>query len=75
MFSLQVGFAQSVAPLTARKIKVLSWNIYMLPSIIKPGGKKLRAESIGRILKDTDYDVIVFQEAFQRKARKRFLVN
>ncbi len=43
----------------------------MLPGMVKPGGKKKRAVSIGKILKESDYDVIVFQEAFQRKARKR----
>ncbi|MFM8913032.1 MAG: sphingomyelin phosphodiesterase [Flammeovirgaceae bacterium] len=59
------------APSPQEKIKVLSWNIYMLPSIIKATGKQQRAEAIGRLLRDSDYDVIVFQEAFQQRARRK----
>lgn len=54
---------------TAKKIKILSWNIYMLPGFLGTG-KIPRAEAIGRLLASSDYDVIVFQEAFHRKARK-----
>jgi endonuclease/exonuclease/phosphatase family metal-dependent hydrolase len=72
IFSLTFGFAQpSLPPPPPEKIKILSWNIYMLPSIIKATGKTQRAELIGKTLKYSDYDVIVFQEAFQRKARKK----
>jgi sphingomyelin phosphodiesterase len=64
-------FSQPIAPPAPQeKIKVLSWNIYMLPSIIKASGKKPRAVAIGRLLRESDYDVIVFQEAFQQKARR-----
>jgi len=52
-------------------IKVLSWNIYLLPGIVAMKGKQERAEAIGDVLKTSDYDVIVFQEAFHRKSRKR----
>ncbi|MCE2956851.1 MAG: hypothetical protein LW841_06825 [Flammeovirgaceae bacterium] len=72
IFSLTFGFAQpSLPPPPPEKIKILSWNIYMLPSIIKATGKAQRAALIGKTLKHSDYDVIVFQEAFQRKARKK----
>src|SRR5882672_5126625 len=53
----------------AEKIKILSWNIYMLPGFLGHG-KILRAEAIGNLLASSDYDVIVFQEAFHKKARK-----
>ena len=43
----------------------------MLPGVVRVKGKGERADAIGGILKDSDYDVIVFQEAFQRKARKK----
>ncbi len=59
------------SPPPPEKIKILSWNIYMLPSIVTVKGKEARAIAIGKTLRDSDYDVIVFQEAFQRKARKR----
>jgi sphingomyelin phosphodiesterase len=43
----------------------------MLPGVVRVKGKGERADAIGNILKDSDYDVIVFQEAFQRNARKK----
>lgn len=51
------------------KLKVLSWNIYMLPPIVVRKGKQERAHAIVEELKKSDYDVIVFQEAFLAKAR------
>lgn len=56
---------------TPSKLKILSWNIYMLPRFIKNTGKIERAEKIGQYLKNTDYDIIVFQEAFHAGARNR----
>jgi endonuclease/exonuclease/phosphatase family metal-dependent hydrolase len=71
-FTFEIGFCQSMqSPPPQEKIKILSWNIYMLPGIVKAKGKEERATAIGEKLKDSDYDIIVFQEAFQRKARKR----
>ena len=52
------------------KLKVLSWNIYMLPPIVARPGKKERAYAIVEQLKKGEYDVIVFQEAFLHKARE-----
>jgi len=51
------------------KLKVLSWNIYMLPSFLGRGTAS-RAEAIGNLLASSDYDVIVFQEAFDATSRK-----
>jgi endonuclease/exonuclease/phosphatase family metal-dependent hydrolase len=65
-------FSQSITeshPL--EKLKILSWNIYMLPKFIKNSGKIKRAEKIGEMLDSLKYDVIVFQEAFHKGARKR----
>jgi endonuclease/exonuclease/phosphatase family metal-dependent hydrolase len=69
--SFKVGFCQPQTSSPPAKIKILSWNIYMLPGIVKKGGKVERASAIGKILKESDYDVIVFQEAFHRRARKK----
>jgi len=52
------------------KLKVLSWNIYMLPPLILITGKQKRARIIGDILSASDYDVLVFQEAFHPTARR-----
>ncbi|MGB0916994.1 MAG: endonuclease/exonuclease/phosphatase family protein [Flavobacteriales bacterium] len=52
-------------------LKVLSWNIYMLPPLAKFTGKQRRAKKIGDLLKDSDFDIIVFQEAFHGAARRK----
>ena len=46
----------------------------MLPHLIASHSqKKERAEAIGEVLRNTDYDVIFFQEAFHPLARKKIL--
>jgi endonuclease/exonuclease/phosphatase family metal-dependent hydrolase len=58
--------------ISPQKIKLLSWNIYMLPGFVGKASMKLeRAEIIGQLLSQSDYDVIVFQEAFCPQARKK----
>jgi len=54
---------------TSGSIKVLSWNIFMLPKIAGNTGQAMRAKGIIDALKNTDYDVIVFQEAWTKKVR------
>ena len=67
-FAPIVSAQQDTTASAAEKIKILSWNIYMLPGFLGPG-KMLRAEAIGNILASSDYDVIVSQEAFHKKTR------
>jgi sphingomyelin phosphodiesterase len=50
-------------------LKVLSWNIYMLPANLISLGQAKRVHYIAEQLNNSDYDVIVFQEAFDRDAR------
>src|SRR3954470_7913267 len=66
IFFAPVAQSQSAG---GEKIKVLSWNIYMLPGVFGSDNVR-RAEAIGRVLSSGDYDVIVFQEAFDQKARR-----
>lgn len=54
----------------SQQVSILSWNIYMLPGFLGVG-KTQRSEIIGKLLKRSSYDVIVFQEAFHGPARKR----
>lgn len=54
---------------TTGELKILSWNIYMLPYLSRFNGNGKRAELIGQQLKDSDYQIIVFQEAFSSKCR------
>jgi endonuclease/exonuclease/phosphatase family metal-dependent hydrolase len=55
----------------AESLKILSWNIYMIPKPILWTNQFDRAEVIGDILAGEDQDVIFFQEAFSAGARKR----
>jgi len=51
-------------------LNVLSWNIFMRPAGLFWDGQLERAKHIGALLKDSDYDVLVFQEAFGKKSMK-----
>ena len=51
------------------QIKIITWNIYMLPRLFIHTGQMQRAEQIADTLKNVDADVIVFEEAFDNKAR------
>jgi endonuclease/exonuclease/phosphatase family metal-dependent hydrolase len=62
--------ANSGNEIPKKKLKILSWNIFMLPSIVPREGRIERAHGIVDTLKKTDYDIIVFQEAFHKKAVK-----
>lgn len=53
-----------------KNLKILSWNIYMLPKIVPLKGKLERAQAIVDELKKSDFDIIVFQEAFLKGARE-----
>jgi endonuclease/exonuclease/phosphatase family metal-dependent hydrolase len=54
---------------TSHQLKILSWNIYMLPYLSLFNRNGHRAEIIGNQLMDSDYQIIVFQEAFSSKCR------
>lgn len=72
IFIVFSSFAQSQDD----ELKVLSWNIYMLPGIanlskeIAKSDKKGRAKEIAEYVNQSDYDVIVFQEAFFNPSRR-----
>ena len=50
-------------------LKILSWNIGMLPGLDLFKDKDDRPQAIAKALRDKDYDIIVFQEAFTFYAR------
>ena len=50
-------------------LKILSWNIYMLPYISLFNRNSDRARVIADKLQDSDCQIIVFQEAFSSKCR------
>lgn len=55
-------------------LRILSWNIYMLPVLSWFNGALKRAELMGEVLaSSSNYDILVFQEAFSSKCRKILL--
>ena len=54
-----------------KSIKILSWNIHMLPGTIYHATKKVkRAELIADEFIKRDYDILVIQEAFHFRTRR-----
>ncbi len=51
------------------ELRILSWNIYMIPHIIIHSGQEQRAKEIVESLKNENVDVIVFEEAFDARSR------
>ena len=56
-------------------LKILSWNIYMLPYISLFNHNAKRAKVIAEKLRTSDYQIIVFQEAFSSKCRNILAKN
>ncbi len=63
-------FSQYREPQKISNLKILSWNIFMLPYVSMFNGNGQRAKRIVEELKHSDYQLIVFQEAFSSKCRK-----
>ena len=55
----------------ASELKLLSWNIFMLPKPIKNSLQKVRSEVIANQLRGSDYDLMFFQEAFTKSFRNK----
>lgn len=53
----------------AMELKLLSWNVFMLPKPIKYSLQTPRAKIIASQLAGSDYDFMFFQEAFTAKIR------
>ena len=50
-------------------MKLLSFNVYMLPTLLKKSMQAQRSYIIPRQLSESDYDVMIFQEAFIKSFR------
>ncbi len=58
-------------PLLAQdSLKILTWNIQMLPSFAKSNGKAKRARAIVNQLNQKNNELIVFQELFHKRSRR-----
>jgi endonuclease/exonuclease/phosphatase family metal-dependent hydrolase len=51
------------------ELRILSWNIYMLPYLSLFNDNDQRSKAIAERLNGSDYHIIVFQEAFSSKCR------
>jgi len=58
------GFSQSDS------LKIVSWNVFLRPSFLRDGQLE-RVGGIGNYLIETQADVLVLQEVFHNRARKR----
>ena len=54
----------------ADELKLMTWNVYMLPKPIKNSHQKTRTHAIAENLLNSDYDVIFLQEAFSGYFRR-----
>lgn len=54
-------------------VKILSWNVYMLPMPIKNSLQAQRNQAIPELLENSDYDIMFFQEAFTGSFRKSMI--
>ncbi len=52
------------------ELKILSWNIFMLPRFVNPYAKCKRAKKIAEIILKEGHDIVLFQEAFHGGARR-----
>lgn len=69
----QTGYSQTetVVKKAGTEIKILCWNIYMLPLVNK--GQWGRVNHIEKHLKENHYDVIVLQEVFRENIKRRLI--
>ena len=72
IFSISLNsFAEGEAEkITPKEIKILSWNIFMLPGPFIKTNQKERAHHIAEKLIENDADIIVLQESFHKRARR-----
>lgn len=51
-------------------LRILSWNVYLLPVISLFNDNQQRARAIADKISDSNYDIVVFQEAFSATNRR-----
>jgi sphingomyelin phosphodiesterase len=65
-----VNFSIPVDLFRKTTLKILTWNIYMLPHCNLINHNHQRAKSIAETLNSSNYDIIIFQEAFDKGSRR-----
>lgn len=64
-----LSVSDSPAVASGGSLKLLTWNLHLLPAVAITKNQKARARGIAKVLRDSQYDLIVFQEAFHNRAR------
>lgn len=57
---------------TPDSLKIVSWNVFLRPAILKDKQTE-RVDSISKSILSFDADVVVLQEVFHKKSRKRLI--
>jgi phospholipase C len=70
IFILTLSYTFSIAQ-DRDTISIMTWNIYMLPRPFVHVNQSQRADSIVALMNKEDIDIVVFQEVFDRKAKKK----
>lgn len=70
LFFITLGLTQFKTSAQSDSIEILSWNVFLRPAILFDSQMK-RVDSIAHYLYNSDADIIIVQEAFHRRARKR----
>jgi endonuclease/exonuclease/phosphatase family metal-dependent hydrolase len=65
----EYGSLKQIIPQRIHELKIISWNIYMLPHCSWVNGNCKRARTIAQKISLSNYDIILFQEAFDYRAR------
>ena len=63
-------FAFTKSHCQSSSIEVLSWNVFLRPSVMNDGQMN-RVDEIGSYLLNSGADILVLQEIFHRKARRK----
>jgi endonuclease/exonuclease/phosphatase family metal-dependent hydrolase len=71
MLIILLSYLFVVPPVWARELKVLSWNVFMLPKPIKNSLQGTRKKIIAEQLNNTTHDLIFMQEAFIKDFRNK----
>ncbi len=62
-------FLFSLSAVAESSLKVMTWNVYMLPKPLKFSNQKTRIDLILGKIKNLDHDIVVLEESFSRSFR------
>lgn len=72
VFSLLIITQTQILAQRADSLKILSWNVFLRPGVLSDQQKE-RSDSIASYLLKSGADVLVLQEVFHKKSRKKLI--